>query len=554
MSVVYMLKLEDEPDTYESGFTELTKGINIEIHDWVIDNIKRNDKILEVGCGPGTLALKMANKGASIEAIEKNPKMVAFAKKAFNSNPELNLAIQEDDATNLKLKSETYDVIVSTFMLSELRPFEQQIFLREVWNGLKPNGKLLIAGEFIPSGFKKLNFKLKRWWYKKKLRKLRSGSTHPLKWFYNYLPQIGFELVNEQSWEGGAIRAIELRKNSDFNNGVPGYYQPLERNFKGLKPSLRIMRYLLTGNIDHIPIEPGIYKSGNPTQESPIIVTANYDYTYIRVMRDLKGIDAWVLAVDSRGINVWCAARGNNFGNDQLIEAVKATGIREISSKKFLIMPQLSAGGVSMPKLYEKSVEFPFKIRYGPVWSKDLPEYLETRQKTKKMRLAKFTIKHRMKAGVGHTSFLERKIFLKFAIIPLVILIALGIFDTTWIPKLLVIGEVLLSVAVINIFIAVFIPITTFTRRFVIKGYILGALGAIIQSILTLIIHQSIIYIVFTFTFYYWVGFFSTMSFSGSTMATSPSEIQNEYPLFKKIHKTLLILGIISLSIGVFLL
>ena len=90
-------------------------------------------------------------------------------------------------------------------------------------------------------------------------------------------------------------------------------------------------------------IEPGIYASGNPTSESPVIVTANYDYTYIKVMRDLKGSDTWVLCLDSRGINVWCAARGDDFGNKQILEAVKATGIQNYTNKKTLILPQLSA-------------------------------------------------------------------------------------------------------------------------------------------------------------------------------------------------------------------
>ena len=551
MSVVYMLKLEEEPDTYESGFTKLTKGINIKVQDWILEHLQLNDNILEVGSGPGTLALKMAKKSAMVTAIDTNPKMIEVANKLIKANPDVNLTFHKGLAVDLKVEPLSYDIIVNTFMLSELRPLEQQIFLREAWKSLKSNGRLIIAAEFVPSGFSKVKFKIKRWRYRKKLRRLRLGDTHPLKWFHKYIEPIGFKIISEENWGHGAIKAIELQKVNISSNGEPGYYRPPNKTYKGNMPRLRILRYLLAGGISHVPIEPGIYESGNPTPISPVIVTANYDYTYIRVMKDLEGIDAWVLAVDSRGINVWCAARGGNFGNSQLIEAVKATDIREISSKKNLILPQLSGGGVSMPKLYEKDVEFPFKVRYGPVWSEDLPQYLKNGQKTEKMRLAKFTLKQRMKVGLGHTSFLIRKIFLKFLLVAMFIILTLALFNPSWFPKLIVAGEILLAVIIANFLLALLLPITNFTRKFVIKGYIFGALSAVGSGLLTYIIHQNIIYVFFTLIFYFWIGFFSTMSFSGSTMATSPTEIAEEYPLFKKINKSLLIVGIILLSIGV---
>ena len=97
---------------------------------------------------------------------------------------------------------------------------------------------------------------------------------------------------------------------------------------------MSIYRCIFTGQVDHVPIEPGIYQSGTPDEKSPIIVTANYEYTYIKVLRDLKDINAWVLCVDSNGINVWCAARGNNFGNQQLLEAIEATDIQNYTNKK----------------------------------------------------------------------------------------------------------------------------------------------------------------------------------------------------------------------------
>ncbi|GAH31871.1 unnamed protein product, partial [marine sediment metagenome] len=208
------------------------------------------------------------------------------------------LLYQTGSFSNMPVEANSQDLVISTFMLSELRPFEQQIFLRKAWNVLKPNGSLIIAAEFVPNGFWKLIFKIKRWRYKKKLRRLKLRSTFLLKWFFNYIEPIGFKINAKKDWKHGTIQALELKKDGDKGINGPGYYQPSPKRFKGVYSQLRIYRCIYTGQIDLVPIDPGIYKSGNPTESSPIIVTANYEFTYIKVMRDLKGIDAWVICVD----------------------------------------------------------------------------------------------------------------------------------------------------------------------------------------------------------------------------------------------------------------
>jgi len=131
----------------------------------------------------------------------------------------------------------------------------------------------------------------------------------------------------------------KIKKNINTNQNEAGYYYPKLVKYKGIRSTLAILRCLLTGQVDRVPIESGLYKSGNPSEKSPIIVTSNYKYTYIKVMQDLEGRDVWVLCVDSDGINVWCAARGDDFGNKQLIEAIKATNIQNLVKEKKLILP-----------------------------------------------------------------------------------------------------------------------------------------------------------------------------------------------------------------------
>lgn len=541
MAVTYMQRLEFEPNSYDENFSQLTKGINEKVQEWILEKIDSSESILEIGCGTGTLANKMVMKGNYVTAIDINPEMISHANNKYPSNSSVKLKFRVDSFENIDSIANSEDVIVSTFLLSELRPFEQQEFLRKAWKRLKPNGRLLIAAEFIPSGLWKMIFFLKRCWYKKKLKKLQLKGTTPLKWFFNYIEPLGFKITQYRYWNHRSIRALELRKKVLPSNDYDFFYHPKPKPFSGLKSQFRIYRCIFTGQVDKIPIEPGIYKSGNPTENSPIIVTANYDFTYIKLMRDLKKINAWVLCLDSNGINVWCAARGGDFGNEQLLEAVKTSGIKEVTKKRILILPQLAAGGVSFPKLPRNSEHFPFSVKYGPVWSKDLPQYLEEYPKKKptSMKIAQFSLKHRLRAGITHLTFLFRKIF----IIPLILLTVLFLIFNL-IIGIIWIAEVIFSIILANFFISIFFPITKFTRKFITKGICFGFLNLFSMMFLLWFINPQMLYIFFNGILHFWFGFFSTMSFSGYTMSTNPREIQEEYSLFSKINKTILIIGI----------
>ena len=154
MAVVYMRKLEQEPDTYDSKFTALTKGVNVKVKQWILDKIGISNSILELGCGTGSLAVQMALKQNNVIAIDINFQMINFAMQNYPSDlKEGTLEYQTGSFTNMPVEANSQDLIVSTFMLSELRPFEQQIFLRNTWKVLKPNGRLILAAEFVPHGF-----------------------------------------------------------------------------------------------------------------------------------------------------------------------------------------------------------------------------------------------------------------------------------------------------------------------------------------------------------------------------------------------------------------
>jgi len=551
MAVTYMLELEKEPNSYEKHFTQLTKGVNLKVQECIQAKVPSGARVLEVGCGPGNLARQLAEKGCQVLAIDINPAMISYNNAQLTTSPIHNLTFKVSNGVEICSKFGKFDVIISTFMLSEIRPFEQQQFLRSAWNQLAANGRLIIAEEFAPKEWSKIGFALKRWFYRLKLKRQRLGTTHPLTWFTQYLDPIGFSITDQQKWRG-SIQGLDLCKKTQ---DLPGSYQPRAYPYEGLKAWMRSLRCLITGQIDHIAIEPGLYQMGNPTPDSPVIVTANYEYTYFRVMRDLRGLDLWVLCVDSNGINVWCGARGGNFGNKQLLEAVKATQLEKKVKISQLILPQLAAGGVSVPELPK---QFPFRIKFGPIWSKDLKTYLKDppKKKPESMRLAIFNWSKRIEAGVTHTTFLWRM----FLIVPTFILavIFLGFYFGSSVPlvqRVAIFGLQFLcwiwfAIGLMNVILIVFFPIVNFTRRFIIKGLILGIINMICGMLIFWYWFESFVLTIASGIFLYWLGIFVTMSYSGYTMATGITEIRHEYARFVRINSGLFFASVIAYIIG----
>jgi hypothetical protein len=141
-------------------------------------------------------------------------------------------------------------------------------------------------------------------------------------------------------------------------------------------------------------VDPGLYALGTPDQESPVLVTANYKMTFDHLREALPGRDAWILVLDTKGINVWCAAGKGTLGTEGLIGRIESSGLPRIVAHRNLILPQLAGPGVSAHLVKRESG---FRVIYGPVRAEDLPAFLEAGLKaTPEMRLKTFTTRERV--------------------------------------------------------------------------------------------------------------------------------------------------------------
>lgn len=136
-------------------------------------------------------------------------------------------------------------------------------------------------------------------------------------------------------------------------------------------------------------VDPGLYALGNPGENSPVLVTANFKMSFDKLRKALPGRDAWILVLDTKGINVWCAAGKGTFGTAELVARITACGLNQIVSHREVILPQLAGPGVSAHQVKKASG---FKVIYGPIRAVDLPAFLDAGLKaTPDMRIKTFT-------------------------------------------------------------------------------------------------------------------------------------------------------------------
>jgi hypothetical protein len=141
-------------------------------------------------------------------------------------------------------------------------------------------------------------------------------------------------------------------------------------------------------------VPPGLYAVGTPDAQAPVLVTANFKLTFDRVRRQLEGRNAWLLVLDTKGINVWCAAGKGSFGTDELVGRLESTGLARVVSHRTIILPQLGAPGVAS-HLVTKSTKF--HVVFGPVRAEDIPAFLDAGLRaTPEMRRVMFPLKDRM--------------------------------------------------------------------------------------------------------------------------------------------------------------
>lgn len=441
MATVFMKWLETTPGDYDRGIQLLTLGRLTPLKQRIASNyIQPGARVLEIGCGTGTLALMMARQAAHVVAVDASPLMLTEARrKVKQTDLDETIEFHQLDASELidHFQPASFDLIVSTLAFSEFAPETLRYVLSEAFQLLRPGGRLLIVDEMVPDGLgARFLYYLVRLPLVVLTWLLTRTTTRALSDFSATLIQAGFAPCVVESHLGGSLQLIEACPLAEEEQ-IPAYERTgvetcclpcavesavtalaAESTSPALTPppsleAIPQLRHRVTPKtllLDvlslvnrFIPPYPkvatGLHRVGNPNRKSPVLVTGNYDLTVRRLVRELDGqVDCWLVVADSRGINVWCAAGGGHFTADDVIAALKTSGVQEVVEHHALILPQLCANGVDGWRIRR---ETGWGVHWGPVRARDLPAYLAAgRKKSDAMRWATFPLRDRLEMTV----------------------------------------------------------------------------------------------------------------------------------------------------------
>jgi hypothetical protein len=204
-------------------------------------------------------------------------------------------------------------------------------------------------------------------------------------------------------------------------------------------------------------------------------VSANYKLSFDVLRRELKGLNVWILVLDTKGINVWCAAGKGTFGTDELVRRIALAQLGKVVDHRKVIVPQLGAPGVSAHKVKQATG---FRVLYGPVNAKDIPAYIAADCKaSREMRTIGFSVKDRFVL----TPMEINPAMKKYPLYALLVLVIFGLQPSGIIFKDAVVsGLPFLIFGLVAVFAGalltpVLLPFVPF-RSFAIKGWIVGML------------------------------------------------------------------------------
>ncbi len=272
-------------------------------------------------------------------------------------------------------------------------------------------------------------------------------------------------------------------------------------------------------------ISPGLYGVGNPGQESPVLVTANYKLTFDCLRRELSGQDVWVLVLDTRGVNVWCASAHRTFGTEELLQRIEKSDLGKVVSHRQLIVPQLGASGVDAQAIKSSS---DFEVIWGPLRARDIPQFLGRSNKADaSMRKLTFTMAERLVLAPVELAMAIKPALLILLVMLFVSGLGPGFFSLggAW-PRWLFFARAFLFGLLSGIvLVPALLPWLPF-RPFYLKGILvaLPTAGAVIFWFGSPVWPEVVAQVLICLT----VSSFLAMNFTGATPYVSPSGVEKE--------------------------
>lgn len=126
-------------------------------------------------------------------------------------------------------------------------------------------------------------------------------------------------------------------------------------------------------------VEQKIYKIGEPTEESPLLITTNFSLTYFIVSGEVENskVASYLAVMDCEGLSVLTAWAAGKFTASKIAQFIKESGIEGSIKHRELIIPGYVA---ILSGSIEDKLEG-WKVTVGPREANGIPAFMKARMK-----------------------------------------------------------------------------------------------------------------------------------------------------------------------------
>ncbi len=184
--------------------------------------VKPNDRVLDLACGPGFVALEFARHAREIVGVDLTAEMLKQARALARSEGFKNVTFRRADVNRLPFPNKSFDLVVTRASFHHF--LEPERVLKEMVRVLKPDGRILISDNTSKNDPEKSRLQ-------NTIEKLRDPShveMLPLKNWRRLFKNAGLRVVKER-------RLVQPRNAEDWmalTQTPPGVRRKIRRLFK----------------------------------------------------------------------------------------------------------------------------------------------------------------------------------------------------------------------------------------------------------------------------------------------------------------------------------
>jgi len=155
MMATILMRLSEERATkqYDTWISLLTLGHDRRLRSYIINKVlPRRGSVLDLGCGTGTLLIEAGRRGLRGVGVDVDERMLEIARKRSRKhNLGRRIDFRHGDVIEPQLHDDSFDLVVSTFVVSELQSEDLVTFFSEARRVAVPGGRIAIGTEGLPA-------------------------------------------------------------------------------------------------------------------------------------------------------------------------------------------------------------------------------------------------------------------------------------------------------------------------------------------------------------------------------------------------------------------